>query len=81
MPTSNDSSLWRFFGLGIELAGAVAVLTFLGYLVDRWLASAPWGLVTGAMLGIVGGLYNIVKTALKANRDERQRDDEGTVNR
>jgi len=70
MASPKDPSPWRYFGLGLELAGAVAVLTWLGYQFDRWQRTEPWGLLTGAMIGIVGGLYNLLKTALAANRDE-----------
>lgn len=55
-------------GIGLELAGAVGAMALLGYLVDRWLGTGPWGVVVGAMLGVAGGLYNLIKRALKENR-------------
>ncbi len=55
-------------GIGLELAGVVGIMTLLGYGIDQWLDSHPWGLTIGALLGIVGGLYNLVKEAIKANR-------------
>ncbi len=68
MNRPGETSPWRYVGLGMELAGAVGILTLIGYGIDRWLATAPWGLVAGASVGIVGGLYNLVKAGLKANR-------------
>lgn len=53
-------------GLGFELLAAVAGLAFVGYWIDRHYETAPWGLVIGAVLGIVGGLYNFIRTALRA---------------
>lgn len=38
--------------LGALLGGAA-----LGYLVDAWLGSQPWGLVLGILLGFGSGLY------------------------
>ena len=46
-----------------SLIGAVVVLGGLGYAVDRWLGSAPWGAFIGLMLGLVVGFYELVKAA------------------
>ncbi len=59
---------WKFLGSGFELAGVVAVFTLLGGGYDRWQGTHPWGALTGAIIGIVGGLYNLVKDAMKSNR-------------
>jgi F0F1-type ATP synthase assembly protein I len=57
-------SPWRFASVGFELAGAVAGLSLIGYWVDTKFNSSPWGILTGAALGIVGGLYNVVRISL-----------------
>ena len=44
-----------------SLVGAILVLGALGYAVDRWLGSAPWGTFTGLLLGLVVGFYELVK--------------------
>jgi ATP synthase protein I len=44
-----------------SLIGAIVVLGGLGYAVDRWLGSAPWGAFIGLMLGLVVGFYELVK--------------------
>jgi ATP synthase protein I len=46
-----------------SLIGAIVVLGGLGYAVDRWLGSAPWGAFIGLMLGLVAGFYELVKAA------------------
>ena len=46
-----------------SLIGAIVVLGGLGYAVDRWLGSAPWGAFIGLMLGLVVGFYELVKAA------------------
>ena len=78
MPADKRFPDWvRHAGVGLELAGAVAGFALVGYWVDRHYGSGPWGLIIGVVLGIVGGLYNLVKEALQATR-EAQREDEAT---
>jgi ATP synthase protein I len=43
------------------LIGAIVGLGALGYAVDRWLGSAPWGVFVGLLLGFVVGFYELVK--------------------
>lgn len=70
MARSRKSSPFRHVGLGLELAGAVCLMSLIGYGIDRWQDTAPWGLFIMASLGIIGGLYNLIKEAIRANRDE-----------
>jgi ATP synthase protein I len=58
----------RFLGAGMELAGAVGGMALIGYALDHWLGTEPWGVVIGATLGIIGGLYNLVKQVTQENR-------------
>jgi F0F1-type ATP synthase assembly protein I len=51
--------------MGTELAGAILALTLLGWWVDRRFETDPWGVLIGACLGIVGGLYNLVRVAVR----------------
>ena len=43
------------------LIGAIILLGGIGYAVDSWQGTAPWGLVIGLLLGIVVGFYELVK--------------------
>ena len=45
------------------LVGGILLLGGIGYAVDRWWGSSPWGLVVGLTLGIVVGFYELIKTA------------------
>jgi ATP synthase protein I len=47
------------------LVGAIIVLGGLGYVVDRWRGTAPWFLVTGLVVGVVIGFYELIKTAYR----------------
>ena len=45
------------------LSIVVSVLTFLGlgWLLDRWLATSPWMVVGGIVLGAVIGFYQFIR--------------------
>jgi F0F1-type ATP synthase assembly protein I len=62
------SDLSRLAGIGFELTAAVAGFTFLGWLWDRHFGTRPWGLLTGALLGLIGGMYNLIRQTMAASR-------------
>ncbi len=43
---------------------------FFGYLLDRWLGTAPWLLLTFTVLGIVSGLLSLFRALKKEMKDE-----------
>lgn len=68
----------RYAGAGVELAAAVGALCLAGYWVDRKFGTDPWGMLVGAVTGIVGGLYNLIRPALRTALrppDEESRSD------
>src|SRR5215510_14070205 len=64
----------RYSGIGLELAGATAGLALVGYWIDGKFGTSPWGILIGVVIGIVGGLYNLVKESLAAVREAQQED-------
>jgi len=68
------------YAIGFELAASVAGMIVLGWLIDSWFGSKPWGVVGGAVLGLIGGFLNFLRTATsemrRANK-EFQRDYSG----
>lgn len=64
----------RYSGVGFELAGATAGLALLGYWIDGRYGTSPWCLLGGVFIGIVGGLYNLVKESLTAIREAKEED-------
>lgn len=66
MVAPQPSNPWRYFHLGLELAGAIVVLGLIGLWVDyRW-GTGPWGVLIGVLVGAVGGMYLFIKDALRA---------------
>ena len=64
-------------GIGFELVAAVAGFALVGYGWDRYFGTAHWGLLIGALLGLVGGMYNLIRQSLLASR-ERSRETKKT---
>lgn len=64
-------------GLGIELAASMIGFTLLGLWIDRRWETAPWAVVICASIGFVGGMYNFMRTALKAARRDQNRPSDG----
>jgi F0F1-type ATP synthase assembly protein I len=61
--------LLRFGGMGLELAGGIVGFVLIGYLIDWKFNTAPVGLVTGACIGCIGGLYNTIRRAIQMQRE------------
>jgi F0F1-type ATP synthase assembly protein I len=52
-------------GASYTLIGAVLVLGGIGYALDKWLGASPWFLITGLMVGIIVGMWELAKTAFR----------------
>lgn len=59
----DNSAMGIAMKIGIELAVGVAVVTYLGYLIDQWLDTAPAGLIVGVVLGFAAGVRNVIRVA------------------
>jgi F0F1-type ATP synthase assembly protein I len=46
-----------------SLIGGVVVLGGIGYAVDVWQGTAPWGAFIGLLLGFAVGFYELIKAA------------------
>lgn len=52
----------------MEVSSQVAAGALLGWGFDYWRGTSPKGLLTGAIIGIVVGMWSLIKSALKMNR-------------
>lgn len=77
MKDPSDSRAWlRLAGLGFELAGSIVGGVAIGWWLDRHFGTSPrWTILLGGV-GMVGGFYNLIRTALGASakaEDDRDR--------
>lgn len=56
---------FRYMDVGWTMLASVTGGILGGWLLDRWLHTGPWLMVTGAMLGIGIGLYELILVAVK----------------
>ena len=61
--------LWRLSGMGIELASHILAGVLLGWLLDKLFKTAPVWLVVGSITGLVVGMAEFIRSALKAQRE------------
>jgi F0F1-type ATP synthase assembly protein I len=56
------------YATAINFVATVAVFTGAGYLLDRWLKTAPWCLIGGLVFGLLGGTIKFVRDGLAVNK-------------
>lgn len=49
--------------LSSEFIGGIAVGTGIGWLLDEWLGTSPWGLIIFLLLGFAAGVVNVLRSA------------------
>jgi len=75
--------LLQMTGMGLEFAGAAIGFGAIGWGIDAWLGTEPWGMLIGGLLGVTGGMYLLIRNALAAQKDaiERQKRNAGPKRR
>jgi ATP synthase protein I len=53
------------YAAAFSLFAAVVGGLIIGWLLDRWLGTGPWLLVTGIVLGAVAGFYEFIRSSSK----------------
>jgi F0F1-type ATP synthase assembly protein I len=69
MPENSEQSRFALaFAVGGIVAYNIAGGIILGYLFDRWLATAPWLTITGLIIGTIGASVGIYRIMSKLNK-------------
>src|SRR5262249_36500586 len=58
---SSRGAMGLGFRIGLELVVAVCVGDAIGWAIDRWLGTRPWGLLVFLFLGIGAGMSNVYR--------------------
>ena len=53
------------YAAAFSLFASVLAGLIVGWLLDRWLGTNPWLLVTGIVLGAVAGFYEFIRSTSK----------------
>jgi len=64
----------RYGALAFEFTGAIGAGALLGWLIDSWLGSAPWGLLVCSLLAVVGGFIRLVEVLRRFERRDARRE-------
>ncbi len=65
----NNQNAWvGYIGLGSQLAATVVVMVLLGVWLDKKFSTVPILTIIFSFIGIAGGMYNFIKTALKSGK-------------
>ncbi len=59
--SSVQSGLGLGFRIGIELVVAVVVATGIGWAIDRWFGTRPWGMIVLFFMGVAAGMLNVYR--------------------
>jgi F0F1-type ATP synthase assembly protein I len=70
---STIEQLGPYMGMGIQLAAAMAVFGAIGWWLDGRLETTPWLLVTGVLLGAIGGMISIIRLSIRSSRAAKSR--------
>ena len=60
-PSAFGAALAMAWRIGLELVVAVAVGLALGWGIDRWLGTRPWGMIVLFFLGVAAGMLNVYR--------------------
>ena len=63
---------YRYVALGITFGLGIVLFMGLGWLVDRWLGTIPWGTMLGTLVGSALSFVNVY-TKLEMERRERMK--------
>ncbi len=71
--TSDPSGLARGLQLTAEFAAGILVGAGIGWLMDRWLGTTPWGMIVWLLLGFIAGIRNLMRAASRAQNNAGHR--------
>jgi ATP synthase protein I len=60
---SDPSALARGFRLSAEFVAGVLIGTAIGWLIDRFVGTTPWGMIVFLLLGFAAGVLNVMRAA------------------
>lgn len=73
-PFENIREAGELSAMGLTLVFATVIGYYLGYLIERrWSGLAPWGGLSGALIGITAGFLEMARTLRRISRRMEQK--------
>ena len=72
-PAPKQSGGLNPYAAGVELVAGTAVGGFIGYYLDKVLATKPLFFIVCLLLGSAGGILNTVRQALRESKEESEK--------
>jgi len=69
MSKDPEQNWGHFAGIGLQVAAGAGLGALVGMWLDKKYDWAPWGVTVGVMIGVIAGLYLLIKDAIKMNKD------------
>jgi ATP synthase protein I len=63
--------------IGLHLVASTFIGLAMGYYLDKWLDTDPWLKLAFLMLGIVAGFRNVYHEAMRIQKRESKRQEDG----
>ena len=60
---ADPSALARGLRLSAEFVAGILVGAAIGWSIDRWLGTSPWGMIVLLLLGFAAGVLNMMRAA------------------
>jgi ATP synthase protein I len=60
---ADTSALARGFRLSAEFVAGILVGAAIGWAIDRWLGTTPWGMIVLLLFGFAAGVLNMMRAA------------------
>jgi F0F1-type ATP synthase assembly protein I len=67
------SQAGEVLGAGMQFAGAIILFLFVGRWLDSRLGTEPWLLLTGVLVGAVGGFVSLYRQLVVVPRERERR--------
>lgn len=66
------------FRLGTELVVATMIGALMGYAMDKYFDTKPWGILIGLIFGGAAGCLTVYRTAVSLQFDEEENNEDQT---
>ena len=76
--TTEVGAGYRYVSVGLMFAGGILLFMGLGYALDRWVGTMPFGTVTGTLVGAVLSFLSVYRRLMADAAKEKQDAGRGT---